>query len=594
MRARTGGGDEDECAICLDALQQPQTLPCSHRFCRGCVSSMRQHGVAEAQVCPLCRGPMPDAEGLYLEAVGLLTRYQHASRRWKQGQRGDAPRRMRGLAPAPLPPAMQELLSKAEGLLREALAIDSGHAGAHDILGCVLGLRGDAAGSLSQHRRAIAADKQHAPAHNNLGDSLRARGDAAGAEAAYRAATIADPQLAHAHVNLSVHLRGRGDTAGAEAALRTAIAAPRQAATPVAHCYLGTILEARGDLAGAEAGFRAAIAADPQYADAHYNLGVVLKQRGDGAGAEAAIRIAADHDPQHAKAHGMLGNVLAQRGDVVNAEAAYRRAIAVDPQNATHRSNLGVLLSDRTAAFTLSNFGEGRSAPSHPAGPRRRAARGEAPAAGTEAAYRAAVAADPQDAVSHSNLGAVLAQRGDFVGADAAIRAALAANPRYAKAHYNLALLLRARGDNSGAARSFAAAAKHDPSHANAKEGLREVLEDLKLEGRKPSTVRAPSRSAAGAPAPSGGGDAQSGGGGGGAGSEEIVACAMSETELKTFLDAQGVDHSTCREKSELIALAMEQRYYHTTNLALAGMNAMLTGAPQPSRAAAAAALRHW
>jgi hypothetical protein len=72
---------------------------------------------------------------------------------------------------------------------------------------------------------------------------------------------------------------------------------------------------------------------------------------------------------------------------------------------------------------------------------------------------------------------------------------------------------------------------------------------------------------------------------------DEIVACAMSEPELKQFLDAQGVDHSTCHEKSELVALAVEQRDYHCTNLGLAGVDAMLTGAPQPSPTAAAAAL---
>jgi hypothetical protein len=70
-----GASHNEECAICLDALQQPQTMPCGHRFCRGCVASMRKHGAAVAQVCPLCRGAMLDSERLRVEAGRLLTQF---------------------------------------------------------------------------------------------------------------------------------------------------------------------------------------------------------------------------------------------------------------------------------------------------------------------------------------------------------------------------------------------------------------------------------------------------------------------------------------------------------------------------------------
>ena len=158
-----GASHDEECAICLDALQLPQTMPCGHRFCRGCVASMRRHCAAVAQVCPLCRGAMPDAERLYVEAVRLLTQHE----RWAKGV----------LAGAPLPAAVQGLMGKAAALCREALAIDPADAQAHNMLGYALGDGGDQAGAEAAYRAAIAADPQYANAHYNLGYLLGDRGD---------------------------------------------------------------------------------------------------------------------------------------------------------------------------------------------------------------------------------------------------------------------------------------------------------------------------------------------------------------------------------------------------------------------------------
>jgi len=201
-------GDE-ECAICLDALQQPQTMPCGHRFCRGCVASMRRHGAAVAQVCPLCRGAMPDTERLWLEAHCLIAQHE----RWKKGKPPGVP----------LPAAVQERLGKAVALCREALAIDPADAQAHDSLGYALNAGGDTAGAEAALRAAIAADPQHEDAHNNLGLLLLERGDKAGAEAACRAAIAADPQHARAHCNLGIVLGESGDHTSAARSFAAAL-----------------------------------------------------------------------------------------------------------------------------------------------------------------------------------------------------------------------------------------------------------------------------------------------------------------------------------------------------------------------------------
>ena len=70
---------------------------------------------------------------------------------------------------------------------------------------------------------------------------------------------------------------------------------------------------------------------------------------------------------------------------------------------------------------------------------------------GAEAAFRAAIAADPGHATAHANLGVLLENgRGDLDGAEAAYRAAIAADPGFTGAHNNLGLLLESKATAKG------------------------------------------------------------------------------------------------------------------------------------------------
>ena len=56
--------DRDECAICLEYLDDPkfgptQRLDCTHRFHKACVKALRKESVQ--QVCPMCRAKLPDS-----------------------------------------------------------------------------------------------------------------------------------------------------------------------------------------------------------------------------------------------------------------------------------------------------------------------------------------------------------------------------------------------------------------------------------------------------------------------------------------------------------------------------------------------------
>ena len=59
-----GGGEGEECVICLEDLDDPQfgpaqTLDCTHRFHKACVEELRNRGVQQA--CPMCRAKLPDS-----------------------------------------------------------------------------------------------------------------------------------------------------------------------------------------------------------------------------------------------------------------------------------------------------------------------------------------------------------------------------------------------------------------------------------------------------------------------------------------------------------------------------------------------------
>jgi Flp pilus assembly protein TadD/tRNA A-37 threonylcarbamoyl transferase component Bud32 len=94
-----------------------------------------------------------------------------------------------------------------------------------------------------------------------------------------------------------------------------------------------------------------------------------------------------------------------------------------------------------------------------------------------------AVRLEPQLALARSNLGAVLAERGDRAGAARELREAIRLNPGQAAAHRGLGQLLAEAGDRAGAAREFREAVRLDPGDAAAHDSLGTALDgdgDLK------------------------------------------------------------------------------------------------------------------
>ena len=73
--------EDEECGICLDALTNPVSLPCSHKFCSECLNGWRsKYGwVApkpgeqkmEDRKCPLCREEIPPSKEMLAQLKSL-------------------------------------------------------------------------------------------------------------------------------------------------------------------------------------------------------------------------------------------------------------------------------------------------------------------------------------------------------------------------------------------------------------------------------------------------------------------------------------------------------------------------------------------
>ena len=175
-------------------------------------------------------------------------------------------------------------------LFRTMVRESPGSADAHLNLGAAL-LRqeNDAGGAEAEFRMALALQPGHAVAHNDLGDILRKRGqlDSAGQE--YRAAIRQDPGYAEAHGNLGIVLLRAGQPDSAFDQLRLARALNPDLA-PV-YVNLGNCFVARGQPDSALRSFWTAIRLQPDRPEAYINLSRLYTVLGKPDSAELVSRM---------------------------------------------------------------------------------------------------------------------------------------------------------------------------------------------------------------------------------------------------------------------------------------------------------------
>ena len=106
---------------------------------------------------------------------------------------------------------------------------------------------------------------------------------------------------------------------------------------------------------------------------------------------------------------------------------------------------------------------------------------------GAKDAYRRTLAADPDHADAHLNLGRLLHEEGELSAAESHYRTALNSDPASARAFFNLGVALQDQDRTDGAVEAYEAALRLDPDLAVAHFNLSRLLETL---GRDAEALR--------------------------------------------------------------------------------------------------------
>jgi tetratricopeptide (TPR) repeat protein len=382
--------------------------------------------------------------------------------------------------------ARGELNAAREGLA-EALRLDENHAGAHNLLGFILGQQGDLPAALAHLERAVALQRESSEAHYNLGVALWYSGSKERAVSELRESVRLDPAAGASDAFLGTALRERGEFAAARASLQRAIALlPPTAAVYVdlGITYLRASepdkalgqLEAglnlpspsvpRPDWDSAIAGLRQALAAKPVRTDnapddripeqwageAHNVLGRLLGRSGaDSSQVAAEFREAIRLRPDFAEAYNQLGLVLIQSGDDDGGIAALREAVRISPDYADAHDNLGAALTSTNVKEAIGELEKAVAlAPTSAKAQFNLAvAYGSSSSLGPAKEVeqlRKVIALAPTFARAHLALGKALLQDGKVIDAVTALEEAARLEPQSGESHYQLGLALARAG----------------------------------------------------------------------------------------------------------------------------------------------------
>jgi Flp pilus assembly protein TadD len=205
----------------------------------------------------------------------------------------------------------------------------------------------------------------------------------------------------------------------------------------------GLIEQKAGDLEPARKHLEEAVAINPNDYNPRVNLGVVLADLKDANDARKQFERAIELGTDEPQVHFELAKALRTLGDTEGA----KNQLAIYQKRLKEESDQAEAVSKATEAAVAVKSGDNQKA------------------AGL---YRAACAAQPQNAILAYRLAMVLGNEGDLDGERAALQRAVQSNPRYAQAQYQLGYMDFQAGNNTAAEREFRATVDALPDNAQA------------------------------------------------------------------------------------------------------------------------------
>jgi Flp pilus assembly protein TadD len=326
-------------------------------------------------------------------------------------------------------------LAGAEAICRKLLITFPREPELLNLLGVILGQKGETHDSISMLSQAISIRPQQPSFYTNLGVSLLRSKQFESAEHQFRKALEIDGASARPRILLAQTLQAAGRI---EDALHCAIDATRLAPQDASARYtLATIYEEAGDAKSAEMEYRRALQLNPAFAEAHNNLGAILRTQGRAQEAVVALKNAILYQPGLVTAYANLGAVLQDINDLSGAIEILRKGLKLSPQSAQTQSNLGL---------ALLRSGQHSEAERH---------------------LRIAIELNPDLVEAHNNLGKCFHEMGESEKAVECFNRALQIRPDLAQALSGLGFVHFDRGEYEVARQFYVKALAANPASEN-------------------------------------------------------------------------------------------------------------------------------